>query len=1096
MLGRSVWWGSAGLLWMSSILLAQGSPGSRETLLLRTPAVSEKAIAFVWAGDLWVTDLEGEDKGEARRLTVHPGVESDPCFSPDGEWVAFSGNYDGNQDVYVVSVRGGSPRRLTYHPASDVARGWTPDGRRVLFSSDRDAYSYFHRFFTVAKEGGFPDALEIPMGFRAAYSPDGKSLAYTPLPDPFLTWKRYRGGATPPIWIFDFATREVTSVPHERASDSWPVWLGRTLYFLSDRAGTMNVFSWELGARQVRQLTRHADFDVRSLSGRGNLLVYEQGGRLHRLDVRGGSSRPLPIRLDPDLPSVRPHFAPARTFQSAAISPTGARAVFEVRGELITLPAEKGDARNLTRTPGVHERDPAWSPDGRRIAYLSDQGGEYHLRILDQRGLEAPRVISLGDPTFYYSPKWSPDGKKIAYTDKRLNLFVLDLQKGKPVKVDSDTFDNPERTLDPSWSPDSRWIAYTKRLDNQLRAVFVYDVAAGKARQITDGRSDAVSAVFAPDGKHLYFAASTNYGLNTGWLDLSSLDQPVLRDLYVAVLTKDTPSPFAPESDDEPEPELDARRVVAAAEGELTAPVTIDFDQLDQRILALPVSSGDYANLQIGADGTLYFLAQEPGAEAGGGTLYRFDFGDREATPVLKGLLDYWLSRDGGRLLYEAAENKVGILDTAELKEAGQEIADGALPLGEVQVWVEPRAEWNEMFEEAWRIERDFFYDAGLHGVDWPAVQRKYRPFLAHLGHRADLDYVLSEMLGELSVGHGYITPGDEPQEAAVPVGLLGADYRIENGRYRIARIYSGENWNPELKAPLTAPGVDVKAGDYLLSVNGQPLTPPTNLYSLFANTAGKQTVLTVSARVPGEKPDKADGVRRVTVVPIEDEGALRQRAWIEANRRKVDAATGGRVAYVYLPDTGSEGYSSFIRYFFSQLDKQAVILDERFNGGGQVADFIVDMLNRPLLGNWATREGKGFTSPTAAIFGPKALIVNEYAVSGGDALPYFFRQRGLGKLIGKRTTGALIGVYDYPELLDGGTITAPRLAFYSAEGKWAIENEGVAPDIEVEMTPKRVIEGQDPQLEKAIEVVLKELEQNPVPQPPRPAPRRLERND
>jgi tricorn protease len=1121
----AVLFSAAAVLLGGAAARAAGPTEPAETLLLRQPAVSDSAIAFVYAGDLWLTGFEG---GAARRLTVHPGVESAPAFSPDGRTLAFTGFYDGNRDVFTVPVEGGTPRRLTFHPGDDTVRGWTPDGGRVVFGSNRDSATRADRVFTVAAAGGFAEPLPMPEAYHAAFSPDGKRLAYTPLPDAFDTWKRYRGGQTTPVWLFDLASHEVEAVPHDNASDTRPLWLGGAVYFLSDRDGTMNLFAYDTAARQVAQLTRHRDFDVKSFGGAGRRLVYEQAGRLYLLEIGGAApgqrpARPLAVRIAPDLPATRAHFVKPKSFASAGISPSGVRAVFEMRGDLVTVPGEKGDVRNLTRTPGAHERDPAWSPDGKRIAYLSDEGGEAHLRIVDQAGLEKPRVVPLaagaagGAPTFYYAPEWSPDGRRIAYTDKRLNLWVVDLEakKVEPRKVDTDTYDHPQRSLDPAWSPDGRYLAYSKRLPNHLRAVFVHDTqGTAAARQLTDGRGDATSPVWSPDGKHLFFAASTNYGLNTGWLDMSSIDHLVLRSLYVAVLAKDTPSPLAPLSDEEgaedeaagEEDGADAagakgkgkagakaakanegtKTEAAAAEDEESEPVAvrIDFDRLDQRILALPVAAGDYRNLQAG-DGVLWYLEDVPGP--GPETrLHRFDFESRETKVFLEGPTDYWLARDGGKLLYAAPDDIAGLLDTTAEEPA---LGDGALALAEVQVQVDPRPEWAEMFDQAWRIVRDYFYDAGMHGVDWAGVRDKYRPFLAHVGHRADLDFLFAEMLGELTVGHAFINPGDEPEVEPVPVGLLGADFRIENGRYRIIRIYGGENWNPELQAPLTSPGVDVRTGDYLLAVDGRPIAPPEDVYSAFLNTAGKQTVLTVSAKAGEQKPGDT---RTATVVPIDDDSGLRHRAWVEGNRRRVQEATGGRVAYVYLPDTANGGYDSFTRYYYSQLDNEAVVLDERYNAGGYIADFILDMLDRPLLSYWATREGEVFTSPAAAIFGPKVMIINQYAGSGGDALPYLFRQRGLGKLVGARTWGGLVGIYDYPTLMDGGAVTAPRLAFYNTAGEWAVENEGVAPDIPVEMTPKLVIAGHDPQLEKAIEVVLEELKAKPLERKPRPAPKKL----
>ena len=1072
---------------------APAAPGD-ETLLVRQPSVARGRIAFTYAGDVWITGIDG---GDARRLTVHPSVESDPYLSPDGRYVAFTGRYDGNADVFVVPADGGDPLRLTFHPGPDQAAGFTPDGSRVLFSSPRASHSRFFRLFTVPREGGFPEPLPIPMGWRGAYSPDGRRIAYTPISDAFGTWRLYRGGMTTPIWIFDFATNEIEVVPHENASDTRPFFVGPTLYFLSDRRGTMNLYAYDTRTKRLDQVTRHDDFDVKSASGDGRTIVYEQAGRLHRLDLDEGAPRALPVRVSPDIPSARPQFENALSHVRAAeISPTGARAVLEARGEILTVPAKKGDVRNLTRTPGVHDRSPAWSPDGTRIAYFSDASGEYDLYLASQDGLEPPRRVPLGEETFYHSPRWSPDSKRILFTDKRLNVHYVDVESGSRVLVDTDTYDHPIRSLDPVWSPDGKYIAYTKRQLNQLRAVFIHDVEAGRSHRVTDGMTDSTFAAWSRDGKHLFFAASTNYGLNTGWLDMSSYERPVKRALYCVVLAKDAPSPLAPESDEEkkkdeakPEGEKDEKK-------DATVAVEIDFEGIDQRIVSLPVPEGNHSNLQSAADGKLFYLSAEPGASifaASRFDLKRFDMKERKSEDYLTGLLDYRVSADGKKVLVVSAPPGGGGGGSPFARRAPASIAivdaggspkpgEGALSLDSMQIRIDPRAEWRQIFDEAWRIERDYFYDPHMHGCDWAAMKEKYAPFVEHVGHREDLNSLLGMLIGEMVVGHNYVGGGDQPSEDATPVGLLGADLSVENGRYRIGKIYGGLNFDPGLRAPLTEPGVRASEGDYLLSVDGRDLVPPGNPYALFVGTAGKQTVLRLAADPSGE------GVWTTTVVPIPDETALRTRAWIEANRKRVDELSGGRIAYVYMPNTAEAGYTSFNRYYFAGLDKEGVVIDERFNGGGSVADYVIDLLDRPLLSWWATREGKPFATPNGSIFGPKAMIINEYAGSGGDAMPHFFRRRGLGKLVGKRTWGGLVGIYDYPPLIDGGFLTAPRLAIFSPDGRWEVENEGVPPDVEVEMTPKLVIEGRDPQLEKAVEIVLAELAKRPVTRPKLPA--------
>ncbi|MFD2570889.1 PDZ domain-containing protein [Spirosoma soli] len=1045
---------------------------SDETLLLRTPTLSADHLAFAYAGDIYLADRNGQNP---QRLTVHPEAETDPMFSPDGQWIAFSGNYNGNNDVYVVSVNGGIPRRITFHPNADIVRGWTPDSKRILFASNRQANSArYNQLFTVSLNGGLPELLPMPMAEHGQYSPDGSTIAYTPIKDPFGTWKRYRGGQTTPVWLYDLKTRETLALPHENASDTRPIWVGKTVCFLSDRNRMMNIFAYETGTKQVRQLTNHTDFDVKSLTASGNELVYEQAGRLHKFDLTTGKTQPLRIRIAPDLLALRPQFKSATKFiHGSDISPAGIRAVFEARGEIMTVPLEKGDIRNLTQTPGVHERSPAWSPDGRRVAYFSDASGEYNLVIADQLDGSKKTVIDWNDPSFYYEPRWSPDSKKIVFTDKRLRAYYVDVATQKRTLIDEDTYDNPERSLNPVWSPDSRWIAYTKRLDSQLRAVFLYSLTTGKSTQITDGMSDAVSACFSRNGKHLYFAASTNFGYNSGWLDMTSIERPVKRSLYVIVLKKGDPSPLAPQSDEEkPRDELPADSTqkavkaikVAMASKPVSATFAIDLDQIDQRILALPAPERDYSDLQTAADEKLFFL--EKAADGSGDILSSFDWKSRKVEEFVKKVTDYAICADGSKLLYAQPGDKWAIVDTKTKPTAEA----GKLDLSKMETYVDPKAEWTQIFNEAWRIERDFFYVKNMHGADWPAIRKKYEPFLAHVGHRADLNYLLAEMIGEMVVGHNNIRGGDIATADATPIGLLGADYSIENGRYRFVNIYSGLNWNPDLRAPLTEPGVVVNKGDYLLAVNGKPLTSGDDVYSFFENTADRQTLLTVNS-----KPT-TDGARTVTVVPIKNENALRNRAWVENNRKWVDKQTNGQVAYVYLPNTGEGGYTYFNRYYFSQLDKKAVILDERFNGGGSVADYILDNINRPVMSYWATREGKMFTSPAAAIFGPSVMITNEYAGSGGDALPQFYRRRNLGKIVGKRTWGGLVGIYDYPVLMDGGQITAPRLGVVSPDGKWEVENEGVAPDIEIEMTPKTTEVGADPQLAKATEVVLQAL--------------------
>ena len=1051
---------------------------TEKPLVLQKPTINRTHVVFSYAGDLWIAPREG---GEARRLTVGPGIETDPYFSPDGTLIAFSGEYDGNVDVYVVPATGGVPRRLTWHPDADRVVGWTPDGKRILFSSSRHSYTRVSRLFTVPVEGGFPEEVPLPMAEQGSYSPDGTRLAYVPLRPAFIAWKRYRGGRTTPIWIADLKDSRIEKIPRDNSNDFYPMWVGDRIYFLSDRTGRFSLFAYDLKSRQVREVVPNSGMDFKSASAGPDAIVYEQFGSLNLYDLKTGRTRRIPITLAGDLPTIRPSFERvARSIRDAGLSPTGVRAVFEARGEILTVPVEKGDIRNLTNSPGVADRYPAWSPDGRRIAYFSDESGEYALHIADQSGLGPTEKIPLDNPpSFYYSPVWSPDGKKIAYTDARLNLWYMDLEKKTPVKVDTDTYSKPERTLDPSWSPDSRWVAYTRQLRNHFRAVFIYSLEENKSRQVTDGMSDARYAAFDPNGELLYFTASTDTGPASGWLDMSGFNRPVSRNVYVIVLRKDLPSPLAPESDEEKPQEAAKPKEPPKKEETGAAPrVRIDFDNISQRILALPIPARNYSGLWVGKSGILFLAEAEPVTQRMRQTvnIHRFELKTRKTDRFLEAVRFFDVSHNGEKVLYRKGD-QWAVAGAAQPPKPGE----GVLRLDAMEVRVDPKAEWRQMYREVWRIERDFLYDPGLHGLDLAAVIKKYEPYLDGIAHREDLNYLFSEMLGELCLGHVRAGGGDVPEIRRVGVGLLGADYRIENGRYRFARIYSGENWNPDLRAPLTQPGVNVQEGEYLLAVNGREVRPPDNLYSFFEGTAGKQVRLRV-----GPDPSGA-GSREVTVVPVESEAMLRHYAWVEGNRRKVDQMTGGRVAYVYLPNTGEAGYASFNRYYFSQIDKQAAIIDERFNGGGMAADYIIDSMRRSLMNYWTTRYGEIFTTPLAAIFGPKVMIINEYAGSGGDAIAWYFRKARLGPLVGKRTWGGLVGIFGFPPLIDGGMVTAPNLAFFNTEGDWEVENRGVPPDIEVEFDPAAWRQGRDPQLEKAVEIVLDALKKNPPPVPKKP---------
>ena len=1067
------------LLYVSSNSFAQG------TRLLRHPTVSRDSIAFEYAGDLWIVPRSG---GVARRLTSTPTVEIDPYFSPDGSQIAFTATVAGNTDVYVVSASGGDPKRLTYHPGVDRARGWKPDGKSVIFASNRTSapqQSYF-QLWSISVDGGLPEMLPLPRAFDGSYSPDGSRLAYEEFSTAFVPewyeasmWRHYRGGRTHPVSIMSLSDYSVQKLPWTNSNDSSPAWVGNTIYFLSDRDHTVNLFAYRVDTKQLTQITHHNDFDVMTLSGGADAVVYEQAGYIYLVDAKSGKPSRLNIEVTGDLPWARPQFKKvASMIRNATLSPTGTRAAFEARGEIFTVPSEKGDFRNLTQSSGAHDRSPVWSPNGEHVGWLSDASGEYQLMIGDPQGIDAPRTIALPSTGFYAEPEWSPDGANILLEDNHDNLWAIEVASGNAIKIDTDSHPDPIRQFNAAWSPDSKWITYSKNLSNHLRAIFVYSWADKKSYQVTDGLADSISPTFDAGGKYLYFMASTNYGPSTGWLEMSSLDRPVRRAIYLVVLNASDPSPLLPETGDEPKAPEGAPP--PKADPNAKPVVRIDLDGISQRILAINVPAADYGNLTSGAAGSFFYTEPFTPGVPGPLRLQRYQLKERAAAPFLDGgIRSYSISADKKKLLYQAGE-RWGVVSTDRPAKVG----DGPLNVAQLEMRVDPRAEWAQIYRETWRIQREYFYDEKMHGADWQAIYEKYKPLLSFVGHRADLGYVIAMVGGELTVGHSYLLgSGDVPTDDPVSVGLLGADFTIENGRYRIKKIYTGENWNPDLRAPLSAPGIQVNEGDYLLEVNGRPLAPPTNIYSLFEGTANRQTLIRVS------KTPSSEGSRLITVVPLTNEDPLRTRAWIENNRRMVDKLSNGKLAYVWLPNTATPGYTYFTRYYYAQQDKEGAVIDERYNHGGMVADYIVNELDRKLMGYFALRDGTPSTSPIAGIYGPKVMVINESAGSGGDALPYYFRLRKVGPLVGTRTWGGLVGTLGVPSTIDGGGITAPILAFYNLKGEWDVENIGVAPDIEVENTAADVNKGRDPQLERAVQEGFRLLEQNPVKRVPRPAP-------
>ena len=1094
-------------------LVAAPASAQVGTRLLRTPSVSETHIAFAYAQDIWVVDRKG---GLARRISSFPGEETNPQISPDGKLVAFSAAYVGNTDVYVVPVEGGEPRRLTWHNGGDQVQGWTPDSKRILFASNRESNgpNAAPRFFTIAVEGGIEESLGVNRAFQGKISPDGQRVAYRMNTSWDDERRNYRGGQNRPIWIADLKTLEVTEAkPWTDSKDIDPAWVGNVVYFISDRDGVANVWSYDTQSKRMAQVTRFTDFDVKSVDAGAGVVVFEQAGYIHELNPGNGRSQKVNITAAGDFAWMMPEWKDVSSrLGNMAISPSGARAVVEARGEIFTIPAARGDVRNITNTPGAAEREPSWSPDGKTISYFSDASGEYKLILASADGLSAPREIALPTPKFYYTSAWSPDSRKILYHDTDLKLWVMDVATGQAKSVGNDPWMVPQRTMNPVWSPDSKWIAYVKHLNSLYKAVVVYNVETAQTKQITDGLSDAVWPAWDASGKYLWFFASTDLGLASQWLDMSSTPFSETYSLYIAVLNKADPSPFLPESDEEGQPTsgsggrgaggggggrggggrggatgggdaaaAEAPAAAAPQQARGAVNVTIDFDGMQNRILAVPgVPARGYSRLRPGVAGTVFYL--DPGAGGGGGGrggggggggLQRYQLSSRSASQFIAGVSDYEVSVDGRKMVYRtggggggrggrgggggeaAAGPQVFIVDADR-----QPPAAGAGRVNTtLRAYVDLKQEYKQIFNEGWRYQRDYLYVQNSHGSDWPAMKKMYEQLLPSVMHRADLNYVLDMMGAEIAVGHSYVRGGempDTPGGGGAGGGQLGADIVVENGRYKITKIFDSESWNPELRSPLATPGVDARVGDYILAINGIELKAPDNIWRLLDGTANRQTALTLNQRPVME------GARRVLVVPVASEQGLRSRAWVENNRRLVDSMSNGKLAYVHLPNTGGGGYAQFNRYYFAQQDKQGAVIDERYNGGGQAADYIIDVLGRKFDGYFNNVAGDRvpFTSPSAGIWGPKVMIINEMAGSGGDLMPYMFKSRGIGPLVGKRTWGGLVHTADTPPFIDGGTMIAPRGGFFDLNGKWALENTGAAPDIDVENWPKDVAAG------------------------------------
>lgn len=1067
-----------------------------EDRLFRFPDIHNDLVVFSHAGDLWTVSATG---GQARRVTTHEGLELFGRFSPDGKQIAFSGEYDGDMNVYVMPTTGGTPKQLSYHPGyqrgaermgpENQVLGWTPDGSNILFRSRKFTHEIFiGHLYLIGPEGGYPTQLPVPEGSFTKFSPDGKKIVYTPIGRDFRQWKRYKGGMAQDVWIFDLETYDAEKITDWVGSDNVPLWIGDKIYFNSDRTGTLNLYVYDPVTKQTSPVTNYTEYDVRwPESGPGGKIIFENGGYLHVLDVNTGQTRKVEVTLGDDRTWMRPEYVKvAESISDYNLSPDGKRALFGARGEIFTVPAKHGNTRNLTNTAGVNEKYSTWSPDGKWIAYMSDKTGEDELYIIPADGTGEEIRLTFNGHCYRYHMLWSPDSKKLAWSDKNTELYWLDIDRKEPILID----DNPKGELrDFGWSPDAKWIVYSKPGANDFDRVYLYSLADKTSRPITTGMTDDHGATFDPEGKYIYFVSKRNYNAMLGNEDFVFVNRN-MQEIVAVPLSAAAPSPFAPRSDeveinggeDNDDAKDDDGEDKNKKKDRQDKDITIDFAGIEDRQVTLPIDAGSYGGLRP-VNGRLFYFSFGFGGLSGRlgeqrTDLHVFDLEEREDHVFLKGITGYDISADGKKLIYRKGTT-YGIIDASG--KAGS--LEGGLNLDGMEMYLDREAEYRQMFNEAWRLQRDFFYDSNMHGLDWPAIYDRYAPLVAHAAHRFDLTYIIAEMIGELACSHTYTGGGDRIVPEASGIGLLGVDWAIDStsGRYRIGHILLGQNWVNDRRSPLTEPGIEVAEGDYVLKINGHNVVAADNPYRLLVKQAGKTVTLTVN-----DKPS-LDGAREVTVKTISSEVGLRYYNWVENNRRYVDSVTNGRIGYIHIPDMGGNGLNEFVRLFYPQLDKEALIIDERGNGGGFVSQLILERLRRELVGMRAPRNWEVNTVPGRVFTGPMVCLANQYSCSDGDNFPYYFKKYGLGPVIGKRTWGGVVGIRGHRQSTDGGYVRTPEFSTYNLEREWVMENVGVEPDIEVENLPKRVIAGFDDQLIKAIEVLNEKLAEQKIELPERP---------
>ena len=1062
--------------------------------MMQNPDVSKTHIVFSYGGDLWIVPKEG---GTALKLSSPQGQELYAKFSPDGSEIAYNGIYGGNFDVYVVPSLGGIPKRVTHHGMMDRLIDWYPDGKNLLFASSMNSGKQrFNQFFKVGKTGGLPEKLPVPYGEMASLSPDGKRIAYTPISQAFRTWKRYRGGWHADIWVFDLEKITAENISRSESNDEFPMWSGNKIYYLSDRGPELraNVWSYNFETKENRQITKFTDFDTHFPSLGPSDIVFENGGELYLLNLADEKYRPVHVKLVTDEITLMPKTAKVSSLiQAGGLSPDGKRAVINARGEIFSVPAVDGPIYNLTKSPGVAERYPSWSPDGKSVAYWSDRSGEYELTI---RNMEKPgeeKTLTSYGPGYRYQLFWSPNSKMIAFVDKAMEIFVYDLEKNATVKVDKANYfyEGALRGFRVSWSSDSRWMAYSRDLDSRLPAIFLYDVKANKARQVTSGYYGDTNPVFDPDGKYLYFETSRTLNPSYGDID-NTFIYANSTNIAAVPLTEDVASPLAPKNDvaavKKDEPKKDAEPVKKdekkaekepakeeAKEKEKPKEVKITLENFERRLVVLPAAAGNYGDIAAVPGKVIYHRMPNTGAANRNRPVVYYDLESREEKTVVEDSDFLEVSADGKKIMI----GKGGTFAVVDIAPAQK--MEKPMPMAQLEMTVDPRAEWKQIFNDVWRLERDFFYDPHMHGVDWKGLRERYGKLIDDCVTRWDVNFVIGELIAELSSSHTYRGGGDTDEAPTRSVGYLGIDWEIANGAYRIAKIIAGAPWDSEVRSPLEMPGLKVKAGDYILAADGVSLNIAEDPWSAFEGLAGKTVELTINS-----KPS-FDGAQKIIVKTLADETRLRNLAWIEANRKRVEEATKGKIGYIYVPSTGIDGQTELVRQFAAQYEKSGLIIDERFNDGGQIPDRFIELLGRKPLAFWAVRDGQNWQWPPFANFGPKVMLINGWSGSGGDAFPDYFRKAKLGPLIGRRTWGGLIGISGSPGLIDGGSVTVPTFRMYDPDGKWFKEGHGVNPDIEVIDDPAQLAKGIDPQLERAIQEVMKALEKNPPPKPKQP---------